>query len=305
MKNNSCIDIYNLIRSRIPRDRPVKMILDTDTYNEIDDQFAILYALFSTDRIDLKGIHAALFDNERCESPEDGMEKSYQEIRKILRMVGKDESLAYRGCVRPMASPDSYEESEAVDHMISCAMEATPEDPLFVVGIGAATNMASALNKEPRIRDRIVLVWLGGNTYDWPSSSEFNLFGDIAAGQALFDSQAAMIQVPAFGVTGFLLSSVQELEACLGGANPVCDYLVENVKSYQEDHFAWGKPIWDVGAIGLLVNPEWAVLKTVPAPKLTSEGDYIHIPTRHLIQCVCTLDRDKIFRDMFMKLRKI
>ena len=32
---------------RPPSERPVRMVLDTDTYNEIDDQFAVVYALIS------------------------------------------------------------------------------------------------------------------------------------------------------------------------------------------------------------------------------------------------------------------
>ena len=42
-----CTDIERIRRTEIPKDRKVKMILDTDTYNEIDDQFAIFYALSS------------------------------------------------------------------------------------------------------------------------------------------------------------------------------------------------------------------------------------------------------------------
>ena len=30
---------------------PVRMVLDTDTYNEIDDQFAVTYALLSQDKL--------------------------------------------------------------------------------------------------------------------------------------------------------------------------------------------------------------------------------------------------------------
>ena len=38
-----------------------KIILDTDTYNEIDDQFALAYAMLSKDKVDLLSVNAAPF----------------------------------------------------------------------------------------------------------------------------------------------------------------------------------------------------------------------------------------------------
>lgn len=292
-----------LKRVEIPTGKRLKLILDTDTYNEIDDQFAIFYALFSQDRIDLQGIHAALFYNSRSESPEDGMEKSYEEIRKILSYAAADERLAYRGCRKPLRNTQEYEESEAVEHLIECAMKCTADDPLYVVGIGAATNIASAIMKAPEIMDRIVVVWIGGNTYDWVSKEEFNLDQDPVAGKVLFDCGVPLIQVPAFGVTGFLLTSIPELEYCLEGVNEIGDYLVRNVKEYEHEDFVWSKPIWDVGAIGMLVNPAWAPSKLVHAPIITEDGRYAYDDRRHLIRYVYEMDRDTIFRDMFCKIR--
>ena len=37
---------------------PVPVILDTDTYNEIDDQFALVYALLTPECINLRGVTA-------------------------------------------------------------------------------------------------------------------------------------------------------------------------------------------------------------------------------------------------------
>ena len=54
-----------LDRIRIPSEGKLNIFLDTDTYNEIDDQFAILYAMLSPERLCLKGISAALFFNDR------------------------------------------------------------------------------------------------------------------------------------------------------------------------------------------------------------------------------------------------
>ena len=42
----------------------VRMVLDTDTYNEIDDQFALTYALLSPDKLSVEAIYAAPFHNQ-------------------------------------------------------------------------------------------------------------------------------------------------------------------------------------------------------------------------------------------------
>lgn len=296
-------DILRLKRTEIPVDKRIDMILDTDTYNEIDDQFAIFYALCSKNRIHLKGIHAALFYNSRSESTEDGMEKSYQEICKILHMAGEDEKLAYRGCMEPLKNMGQYEDSEAVDHLIECAKDRKGDSPLYVVGIGAATNIASAIIKEPSIIEKITVIWLGGNTYDWPEKEEFNLGQDPVAARVLFECGVPLIQVPAFGVTGFLLTCIPELQECLEGVNQIGDYLVQNVKEYETDHFAWSKPIWDIGAIALLIHPDWAPSNIVTAPMITEDGGYSFRGGRKLIRCVYKIDRDRIFRDMFQKIR--
>jgi len=62
----------------------VRVVLDTDTYNEIDDQFALVQMLLSKDRFDVEAIYAAPFFNARADSPGHGMELSYQEILRLL-----------------------------------------------------------------------------------------------------------------------------------------------------------------------------------------------------------------------------
>ena len=65
----------------------VDMVLDTDAYNEIDDQFAISYMLRSEEKLNVKAIYAAPFYNPNSTSPEDGMLRSYDEIKKIISLV--------------------------------------------------------------------------------------------------------------------------------------------------------------------------------------------------------------------------
>ncbi|MBO5899658.1 MAG: hypothetical protein J6Q80_02905, partial [Lentisphaeria bacterium] len=74
-------------RLEIPQ-KKVRAILDTDTYNEIDDQFALTFALMAKDKLDLRAVTAAPFFNMHSTGPADGMEKSYQEILNIFSLMG-------------------------------------------------------------------------------------------------------------------------------------------------------------------------------------------------------------------------
>ena len=53
------------ILADIRSDRVKKVIMDCDAYNDIDDQYAIAFALAS-DKIDVLTINATLFNNYRC-----------------------------------------------------------------------------------------------------------------------------------------------------------------------------------------------------------------------------------------------
>jgi inosine-uridine nucleoside N-ribohydrolase len=140
----------------------VRAVLDTDTFNEIDDQFAIVQLLLSPERVDLRAIYAAPFFNDRAVSSVDGMEKSYEEILRLLARMGVDPAgLVHRGSCQPLQSWASPEPSEAATDL--------------VIAIGAITNVASALLLDPRIARRVVVVWLGGHANGWAHTLEYNL----------------------------------------------------------------------------------------------------------------------------------
>ncbi|MEO2199220.1 MAG: hypothetical protein ABGY72_24480, partial [bacterium] len=76
------VDLDRLLA--IPGSGRVRAVLDTDTYNEIDDQYALAYCLLSPERISVEAIYAAPFVNDRSTSAAQGMEKSYEEILRLL-----------------------------------------------------------------------------------------------------------------------------------------------------------------------------------------------------------------------------
>ena len=124
---------------------PVHMILDTDTYNEIDDQFALAYAAKDTRHIILDAVYAAPFFNQNSTSPEDGMIRSYKEIQNVLQLVGRTDIPAYYGSRTYLPDEKTPVESDAARDLVRRAMSMPEGEYLYVGAIGAITNIASAM----------------------------------------------------------------------------------------------------------------------------------------------------------------
>jgi purine nucleosidase len=282
--------------------KKVRMVLDTDTFNEIDDQFAVVYALKSPDHVQVEAFYAAPFYNELSSSPADGMEKSYQEILKIVKILDREDISAYRGSTAYLPAADQFVESEAARNLVERAMASDPSDPLYVVAIGAITNVASAILMEPKIIERMVVVWLGGHALDWPDTKEFNLHQDVHGARVLFDSGVPLVLVPCMGVASNLTTSLSEIRDYVKEEGPIGNYLYETYKNCTKDHYAYTRVIWDISVIAWLVNPDWCPSTLVPSPRISDDSRWIPDPTRHLIRSVRHIYRDGVFRDLFQKI---
>ena len=297
---------FRLQRLEYPR-RPIRMVLDTDTYNEIDDQFAVCYALLSPEKLQVEAIYAAPYFNNRSSGPGDGMEKSYEEILRLLnRLNVPPEGLVFRGSTTYLTGRDEPERSPAALDLIEKALASPEDDPLYVVAIGAISNVASALLIEPEILKHIVVVWLGGQPHSYPFATEFNLMQDPRASQIMFDSGVPLVQIPCSGVASHLLTTVPELEQALKGRNAISDFLFERFCEYHEDHFAWAKEVWDISSIAYLLNEDWVPTWTVPSPILTDELTWKTAPaSRHTIRTAWFVHRNPVFKDLFTKLQNV
>ncbi len=287
----------------MPPAAAVRLALDTDAFNEIDDQFAVTYAALSPERMRVEAFYAAPFLNARSTSPEDGMEKSYDEILRLLSRLGRrPEGRTFRGSTRYLDTRDP-EDSPAARDLVKRAMAAA-DAPLYVAAIGAITNVANALLIEPRLVERIVVVWLGGQPEHWADTREFNLGQDMTAARVVLDCGVPLIRIPCYGVASHLLMSLPELEQHLRGTGPIGEYLIEIFRDYREDHFAFAKELWDLSAVACLVNPTWTPSRLAPSPVLRDDCTWGFDPARHVIRTVTFVHRNPIFRDLFLKIAK-
>ena len=131
----------------VPSDK-IDVVLDTDAYNEIDDQFAIAYMLKSKEKLNTKAIYAAPFFNTKSNGPKDGMEKSYDEILKIIELMGEEYDV-FKGSESYLENEKIPVISPAAEDLARRVNDYSPQNPLYVVAIGAITNIASAILLNP------------------------------------------------------------------------------------------------------------------------------------------------------------
>ena len=281
------------------------VVLDTDAYNEVDDQYAIALMLKSPERFNLKAIYAAPFFNGKSVSAKDGMEKSYNEILNLLSLMGRsDFSQVYKGSDSFMSDEKVAISSPAVDHLISLALTYSPEKPLYVVALGAITNIASALIKEPKIAENIVIVWLGGHATYYKDTLEFNMREDFAAARVVFKSASPLVQLPCMGVTDRLATTKHELAFYLKDKGPLNDYLYNHTVEEAES-YAFGKPwsriIWDISAVLYFLIEEGKGIDSiiVPAPMPEYSGQYSYSENNKLIKIITYISRDLSFEILF------
>lgn len=287
----------------------VDVVLDTDAYNEIDDQFAIAYLLKSKDKLNTKAIYAAPFFNDNSNSPKDGMKKSYLEILKLLSLMN-EKCEVFKGSEKYLDNEKEPVISPAAEDLAKRAEDYSPQNPLYVVAIGAITNIASAILLNPNITKNCVIIWLGGHALHYHNTNEFNMMQDVAAARVVINSGVPFVQLPCRGVVDAFTVSKPELEFWLKGKNKLADYLAENAINAAEiyaKNTPWTRTIWDVTAVAWLLNDNDRFMESrlIPAPIPTYDNFYAENPNGHIIRYVYNIHRDNLMTDLFKKLTDI
>jgi purine nucleosidase len=274
------------------------VIIDTDYSNEVDDAFALTYALLSPLQIKIHSIQAAPYVHIKSPEKSVGLDRSVAGIKELLGILGKNHISVYRGAENFITERMNLPENEAAKNIITACKE---HDHVTIVAIGALTNIASAIRLEPEIIKNITLVWLGGHSFSWPHTKEFNLEMDPAAVQIVLDSSMSLIWVPCMGVASHLQTNLPEIAAYVKGQGDLGNYLFDVYFQCTNDHFAYSRTLWDLAPIAYLVNNNWTPSYMHHCPSLL-DGQWHHDPSRRLIKVVRYVDRNEVFKDLFLKL---
>ena len=297
------IDVPRLIQLLQPPTDSCDVVIDTDAANEIDDQFAIVHALLS-DVLSVEAIYAAPFHAEwtQTSGPGEGMELSYQEILRVLgKMPTGFTGPVLRGSTEYMSAPDRPVRSEAVDDLIARASE-DRDSPLYVLALGAVTNVASAILMQPDLVRRLVVIALGGSPYETGSYADMNFTEDVHAVRVLFDSGAPVVHVVGYVVSEMMRTTKSEMARYVKGRGAIGDYLYHLYRDQVSDYPGRSKPLWDLAVGAWLMNPSWTQSHLTSSPIFNDGLRYSFDPARHPVRVLTRIDRDAVFRDLFERL---
>lgn len=278
------------------------IVIDTDAFNEVDDQFAIAYSIFSSESVSIKAFYAAPFVNEHAATAESGMEQSYDEILHIIDLCKKSGSYEVKkGAEKFLEAVEIPAHTEATDDLINRAKNYSEEDPLYVVAIGAPTNIASALILCPEIASKIVVLWLGGHIPEREDTKEYNLEQDLISSRTLLDSDVPLVLFPCEGVIDKLKISPKELKKRLGHGT-LSDYLIHIVEQYEFKEFSDEKVIWDVVPFSWLIVKDCVQLKEDKVKGISDDCRWIDLKDSKRYHYAKDINPEIIFDDLFLKI---
>ena len=285
---------------KVSEDKKVRVIIDTDAACEADDPFAIAHALMCQ-KFDVRAIFAEQFNREGS------TRQSYEEILTVLRAMKKEVPVFMGEETKISEKKQGEEVSPAADFLIEEAMR-VDEKPLFVLCIGAITNVASAMMKKKEIAKHMTIVWIGGqgHAYSTPEVREFNAGNDVEAINYVLNSGVNFWQIPN-DVYGKMRISLAEIERRIAPCGEIGRHLFENMETYNHsEHAGWtAGESWTLGdspAVGVVLDPDCGFYHETEAPIILDDTTNKFEKGRPKIRVYTSVDSRFILEDFIAKL---
>lgn len=287
---------------------PARIILDCDTANEIDDQFAIAHALGQPEgTLDVRAVVSV--HNTTAHGP--GSRDMYQEeAERVVAFCGSDIP-CIPGAERPMETPGEPVPSEGLNFLI----EEARRGPLTIVATGPATDVASLALVAPEVLENVRVVWLGGfgdaehyGRYEL-RMGELNGRADIAAWRALFERRVELLLVPGWPAAAKIVVEVASFAVELRGlGRAVADYLAEILERWTEERGGEvsrrEKIVWDIACIAAVINPQAVTVDKLAVPALDAAGAHDFSRRGREIEVVRDLDEKRILSGLIRALTR-
>ena len=282
-----------------------RVILDCDTANEVDDQFAIAHALgLPEGTLDVRGVISV--HNTTAHGP--ASRDMYQEEAERVVALCAGDVPCIPGADHPMESMAEPVPSAGLEFLV----EEARLSPLTVIATGPATDVASLFLAAPESQENVRVVWLGGfgdeATYQvWHNRmGELNGRADISAWRTLLEAPLNLLHIPTWPAPAKILvdpASFEEELRALG--RPVATYLAGILQPLAAEYENRpGKELWDLACVAAIADP--GVITSAPqaVPKLDAAGAHDFTQPGREVEVVSDLDERRILAGLMEALAR-
>ena len=301
----------------------MRVIVDNDFSGDPDGLFQLAHLLLSPS-VEVRAIigsHLNANDGfDRSKTQADNAVKKARELMQTMNL-GKDIPVL-AGSNVAMENDSTPVKNEAVNTIIREALRTDTKLPLYVVCGAGLTEIAAAALTEPKIADRLTLIWIGGPEYPELASPppgysavEYNLNIDQAAARAVFNrSSLPLWQVPRNVYRQCLLSYAQ-LQASVKPRGKTGAYLSTEIENLMtriqrfinigETYILGDSPLVLLTALQSSFEPDPSSSHYVvrQAPRINQAGVYAFNHQGRPIRVYTQLDTNLMFADFFAKLQ--
>ena len=319
----ACATLLAAPSARAQSSKPlIPVLLDSDANNELDDQHAIAYMLFSGDVFDVEAITV----NRTRGGGDVGMQA--REAERVVQLAGLARVFpVYRGAngsfaeIAPHVGEREFDGKAAVEMILAESKKSRPQK-LVLVPIGKLTNIALALKKDPALATRVRVVWLGSN---YPDPGEYNQENDEGALQFILDStsvpfEMAVVRYGKPSGTDHVRATKEEIHTRMPGKGPHVrmpvegrnggrfqsfgDYSVDLFDHIQMNGTPPSRALYDMAAVAIVKNPAWAHPRRIGAPQLV-DSKWVERPENARTVTVWEdFDRDSILADFYVTMER-
>ena len=183
----------------------MRIIIDNDFGGDPDGLFELVHHLLSPS-VDIRAIIGShLKAGDGFDPSKETAGNAKKKIEEVLSIMNLDKTFpVLQGSNMALENDSTGQESDAANAIVKEAMRQDTKLPLYVVCGAGLTDLASAYLKEPKIADRLTLIWIGGPEYaelatppPGYTSLEYNLAIDLKAGQIIFNKSSMPVwQIP-------------------------------------------------------------------------------------------------------------
>jgi len=287
-----------------------KVVMVCDTMNEIDDQFAIAYALGSP-KLE---VLAVISSHNTLVHGHDSVNLYRDEAQRVIDLCNRDDVACLKGASRPMENVNEFLPSEGLEFIVNLAKKGIN---FSILGTGPATDLAAFKLGYPELAKNVPIIWAGSfpdeETWKKYKYGELNARADIAAWRVLYKNYENLVVLPGWpGVVKVAVENSAFIPELRAKNKPILNFLADILEKWGHGRIKMDmdsnrptKVLWDIVNVAYYTVPKAVFTREMPIPEIDAAGSmYWDRPVAKVHVCM-DVDERTIMTDFWAAMDRL